>query len=284
MVKAVDHMVVLVRDLEVSARLYARLGFHVRPIAHHIGVGSANAIIHFPETYLELVHTSDARADLRDMYMPRLEDGEGLCHISLTSDDLEAEVARLRSHGHSPGAPMMFARDVVMPDGRPDKTASSSVYNWQAERRYMSLFFSEHPKPETIFIPAYCDHANGAEKLTALAFMSRDPAADLPYFEASFGGKADTVSADGFQLTGARGEAVSVLTSQAAQVLYGDLLSRAEPAATGGYPIAMHFSVADTAKTRSALDAGDVPWTEALGGVAVGAAQAAGAVLTFEAP
>lgn len=282
MVKAVDHMVVLVRDLEVSAAVYKRLGFHVRPIAHHIGVGSANAIIHFPETYLELVHTSDARADLRDMYMPRLEDGEGLCHISLTSNDLEADVARLSGHGHSPGTPMMFARDVVMPDGRPDKTASSSVYNWQAERRYMSLFFSEHPKPETIFIPAYCDHANGAEKLTALAFMSRDPAGDLPYFEASFGGRADTVNADGFQLTGARGEVVSVLTSQAAQVLYGDLLGRAEPAATGGYPIAMHFSVTDPAAPRRALEAAGIGFSDALGGVAVAAAEAAGAILVFE--
>ncbi|MCE8009400.1 VOC family protein [Aestuariivita sp.] len=280
--KSVDHTVTLVRDLVAASETMRRLGFNVRPIAHHIGVGSANAIIHFPETYHELVYTLGARSDIAALYMPRLEDGEGLCHISLTSDDLRAETLRLLSEGFRPGDILQFSRDVIMPDGSFDQTASASLYNWHPVRQYVSLFFSEHPKPETIFIPEYADHANGAQRLTRLSLMSTDPVADRSYFERSFGHAADTADETGFCMRGGRGDICAVMSPEAAMSEYGDLLMVAVPVHTGGFPVAHHYQVADMDDTRAYLADAGIETRPHGPGVAVAGRDAVGSVLVLE--
>ena len=55
-----------------------------------------------------------------------------------------------------------------MPDGREDETDSSFFYMWRDSPRYMSLFLSEHRKPETIFVKAYEQHPNTAIDITRL--------------------------------------------------------------------------------------------------------------------
>src|SRR6056297_2452270 len=162
--KSIDHTVHMVHDLEAARAAWERLGFHVRPAAKHIDLGSSNAVVHFERTYNELLWLEHAREDLRAQYVERFECGEGLAHVSLTAGNLGEERARLEALGHAPGPEGNARRAIVRPDGTADETDSSFLYNWKSPHRFLSLFFSEHRKPGAIFIPAYVDHANGARE------------------------------------------------------------------------------------------------------------------------
>ena len=76
--KSLDHLVLLVHQLEESASRYRRIGFNVRPIARHIEFGSSNCVIHFPNSYLELLCLTEADMDMAAPYMDRFNCGEGI--------------------------------------------------------------------------------------------------------------------------------------------------------------------------------------------------------------
>jgi hypothetical protein len=281
-VKGLDHFVHLVHDLDRGRAAWARLGFHVRPAAKHIELGSSNAVVMFERTYNELLWIEHAEPGLHAQYVGRFEVGEGLAHVSLTADSLAAERARLEALGYSPGPEGNARRAITRPDGSADETDSSFLYNWQSAHRWNSLFFSEHRRSDAIFIPDYVDHANGARDVARLVWLSADPSADLPYFRDSWAQAPERVDGDGFLFRGGRGEVAEVLTPEAVHARYGALAGTADPGAAGGYPVAMHFRVADARATRAFLAGAGVETSQVAGGVGVGAADACGAVLVFE--
>ncbi|MEE4118928.1 MAG: VOC family protein [Paracoccaceae bacterium] len=280
--KSLDHFVHLVHDLEAARAAWARLGFHVRPAAKHIEIGSSNAVVMFERTYNELLSIEHAEPGLHGQYVGRFAGSEGLAHVSLTADSLAEERARLEGLGHTPGPEGNARRAILRPDGSADETDSSFLYNWQSAHRWNSLFFSEHRKPDAIFIPEYVDHANGAREVARLVWLSADPAADLPYFRDSWAQEPERAGADGFLFRGARGDLAEVLTPDAVRTRYGGLAVAADPGATGGYPVAMHFAVTDREASRAFFAGARVETTDAGEGIGVAAADACGAVLVFE--
>jgi hypothetical protein len=280
--KSIDHYVLMVHDQEAAREAYLRLGFNVRPTARHIELGSSNAVVIFPKTYLELIHLSDAMESLRAQYVARFDAGPGLAHVSLTADSLAAEHERLTSLGFQPGQPLNARRKVILPDGSEGETDSSSMYNWKPERRFLSLFYSEHRKPETIFIEGHTHHPNGALDTAAIVAVSEAPAEDLPYYEASWGQAAETSGPDGFLMRGARGDRMEVLTPDAARARYGALLDGLDLAGLGGLPVALHLTCRDRAETAAFLAAAGVGTVDLGTGIAVAPAEAEGVILVFE--
>jgi hypothetical protein len=280
--KSLDHFVHLVHDLEAARAAWSRLGFHVRPAAKHIEIGSSNAVVMFERTYNELLSIEHAEPGLHGQYVGRFAGGEGLAHVSLTADRLAEERSRLAGLGHTPGPEGNARRAITRPDGSADETDSSFLYNWQSAHRWNSLFFSEHRKPDAIFIPEYVDHANGARDVARLVWLSADPAADLPYFRDTWAQAPERMADDGFAFRGARGDISEVLTERAVRARYGALAGEAEPEAPGGYPVAMHFRVSDRATTRAFFDRARVETIDVGEGIGVAAADACGAVLVFE--
>jgi hypothetical protein len=283
--KSLDHFVLLVDDLEKASATYRRLGFHVRPIARHIEIGSSNCVIHFPGTYLELIHLSGT-AEVLLPYLDRYRCGEGIAHVSLTSDDLVSEHERLKSLGFNPGPITSARRKIIQPDGSEDETRSSFSYVWReaepVNKRYLSLFYSEHLKPETIFIPAYEDHDNTAIDVTRLVYMSADPDGDIDYFSKSFDKNPDARNAAGFSMTGKRGEVTEVLRPDAAVTRYGDSLPRPGPEPLGGFAVVMHYGVRDPDRCAQTLINNDMDFHDWNGQLIVPASQACGCTLVFE--
>ncbi|KPQ14543.1 MAG: Glyoxalase-like domain [Rhodobacteraceae bacterium HLUCCA09] len=280
--KSLDHVVHLVQDLEGARASWTRLGFHVRPAATHIEIGSSNAVVMFERTYNELLCIEHAEPGLHGQYVGRFAGGEGLAHVSLTANSLAEERARLEGMGYTPGPEGNARRAILRPDGSTEETDRSFLYNWQSAHRWNSLFFSEHRKPDAIFIPEYVDHANGSRDMVRLVWLSADPAADLPYFRDSRGQEPERTGEDGFAFRGGRGELCEVLTAQAVRARYGTLPGEAEPGALGGYPVAMHFRVADPAATCAFFAGSGVTTAQVDGGIGVGLEAACGAVLVFE--
>lgn len=281
--KTLDHFVILVEPLEPAVADYQRLGFHVRPIARHLSIGSSNAVIHLRHTYLELFTLGDAPALFQDAYRPRLQAGPGLCHVSLDSQSLEADQARLQAAGLQPGAIASARRRMVHPDGREDETASSFMYCWREQHRYLSLFVSHHVKPETIFVDGHVNHPNGAQEVPRCVFQSEDPALDLPYFRTLYGRSETERTVDGFRFVGPRGEVSEVITPAAAAARYGPAMPGPGLAGLGALPLAMHYRVNSMAQCEQHLRGAGLDAAAVGGSLVVPAAQACGVVTVFEA-
>jgi catechol 2,3-dioxygenase-like lactoylglutathione lyase family enzyme len=100
-----DHVVIAVHDLAAAMRDYGQLGFTVVRGGVHANRATENALITFEDgTYLELL-AKTGEAPLPDMIdFSRMMTGtEGLAGYALRTDDLEAEVARLRAGGFNMG-------------------------------------------------------------------------------------------------------------------------------------------------------------------------------------
>ncbi len=283
MTRSLDHFIILVRNLDTAITVYQRLGFNARPAAQHVEIGSRNSVVIFDHTYLELLDLTTTRSQaVKDDYLGRFVAGEGITHVALTSAKLEPDMDSLASQGVQVGTLLNARRKIRMPSGEDDETASRSVYFWRDHNRYLSLFLSDHPKPHTIFIPEYNNHANSARRVVRLAYMSRDPLADIPYFRTLFGAEPTAVSADGFSMTGARGDVTDVLTVEAAQRRYGPFLTVQGLSTLAGVGIAFHYKVESLAECESYFQRTGVLHERRNGKVFVPASEGCGAISVFE--
>ncbi len=281
--RALDHFVILIEKIEPAVQAYQRLGFNVRPIARHLSIGSCNSVIHLEHTYLELLDVSEAPQFLKDQYEPRLAAGPGLTHVAVHSDSLEADQARLAAAGLNPGTILNARRKMTFPDGREGETASSSMYCWRQEHRYLSIFVSVHNKPETIFVDGHVNHANQARRIVRCVFQSEDPALDIDYFETLYEGRVSDRTIDGFRFAGPHGDVTEVITPAVAAARYGDAMPARGLAGLGALPLALHYAVASLEGSANCLRAADVPFTRTTGALIVPAAEACGVTTVFEA-
>ncbi|MFZ0657106.1 MAG: VOC family protein [Candidatus Binataceae bacterium] len=113
MFTGIDHVVIAVADLEGAIASYAQAGFTVVRGGRH-NIGTHNALIAFADgSYLELI------AFLNPVpghpWFKAVELGGGVTDFCMRTDDLDADVAALRSAGAAIGDPSAMTRD--RPDG-----------------------------------------------------------------------------------------------------------------------------------------------------------------------
>jgi methylmalonyl-CoA/ethylmalonyl-CoA epimerase len=103
MIKRLSHVGIVVEDIDESLKQYERL-FNLKPTAVVEGLGGKvrAAFIPVGDGEIELLQPTDANVPLMDYLR---EHGSGIHHISLATDDIEAEVDRLRKEG------VVFDRD-----------------------------------------------------------------------------------------------------------------------------------------------------------------------------
>ena len=99
-----DHAVIAVRDLDLSIAAFRRLGFDTRRGGVHPGMGTANAVIQFGLDYIELITVVDREAGraagpVIQVLLDFLQQAEGFVGYGITSDDLQADAARIRRSG-----------------------------------------------------------------------------------------------------------------------------------------------------------------------------------------
>ncbi|MGO4174054.1 VOC family protein [Bosea sp. TAF32] len=177
-VLGVDHVVVAVRDLALSAKAWEELGFTISPLGlHSPHMGSANHTIMLQEDYLELlgiVSETDQNKPTRDF----LAKHEGIERIAFTTDDAAAGAAEITARGFPATGPVHFGRPVPLPGGG-EADAKFNVFRWPLEEQPggIRIFACQHLTRENVWVPVLQKHANGAVAIRRIEILSADPQA-----------------------------------------------------------------------------------------------------------
>jgi catechol 2,3-dioxygenase-like lactoylglutathione lyase family enzyme len=114
MIKGIDHIVILVSDLDKAVEEWSDMGFTVVPGGEHTGGLSHNALISLADgSYLELVAFRGPVP--KDHFFYREGVTEGLITYALLPSDLEADIAAIRERGLEYAGPRSGGR--LRPDG-----------------------------------------------------------------------------------------------------------------------------------------------------------------------
>lgn len=168
MLTAVDHIVLQISDVASAVTTYERLGFHVSPVEPS-GSVVESAYIVFDDFYLQLREGGPV---------------EGLSEVALRSDDLEAEVARLRSAGFE-------VTDII------DDPVDGDVGTLSRKRATVDLATrvglvqQDHdPGARLAYLGGRHDHPNTATALERTYVAVEEIESDLRAFESVFGTSA----------------------------------------------------------------------------------------------
>lgn len=113
----VDHVIVAARDLEAARRDWGRLGFSVTPRGRHIGWGTANYCVMFPQDYIEILGVVDPALYVHglDRFLAKRE---GLQGAAFATDDAASAAKALQRAGFADDQqPRDLARILELPEG-----------------------------------------------------------------------------------------------------------------------------------------------------------------------
>jgi catechol 2,3-dioxygenase-like lactoylglutathione lyase family enzyme len=168
MIKGIDHVVILVKDLEQAVGDYTGLGFTVVPGGEHLDGASHNALIAFADgSYLELIAFKKAAPEHRwwGKATNKATGGEGLIDFALLPTDIEQDIAAARKRGLDYQGPFPGGR--LRPDGQAIK--------WQSGQPVTSdlPFLCGDVTPRSLRVPSgpAWHHANGITGIDTLTVL-----------------------------------------------------------------------------------------------------------------
>jgi catechol 2,3-dioxygenase-like lactoylglutathione lyase family enzyme len=140
-----DHLILVVSDLDRAAETYARLlGRDASWRGSHPGLGTANVLFRLDRTYLELLAPTGEgplAAKIEDHLRER---GEGLFGLAFGCGDLDAARAALESRGMHPSPP-------ADGEGRDERTGAVRRWRWsilpEEETNGIATIAIEHRSP-----------------------------------------------------------------------------------------------------------------------------------------
>ena len=176
MLRQIDHIVILVRDLDQASDGYAAAGFTVVPGGVHAGGDTHNALVGFADgTYLELIAFTAPDKESPHRWWRRLAKGEGFIDYAVLSDGLDADAAAMRARDVDAESPVVGGRD--RPDGQ--HVGWKNLHLTAAPARMALPFAIEDTTPRSLRVPSgdSAAHANGAAAASSLTLIVTDLAA-----------------------------------------------------------------------------------------------------------
>lgn len=276
---ALDHAVILVRDLETAERRMAALGFRPTPRGiHSPHMGTANATVVLPDrrTYFELlgvVAPTPANATQR----ARLARREGLYGLAFKTDDARATAAELAEAGLAQDGAVSFARAVELPQGI--REARFTVARAREDATPGAWCFAcQHHTPELVWREDHVEQPNGARAIVEIVGCASDPDALASAWRRLLGERVERTEGGIRARTGTA--TISFLTPEALRDRYGSALAGCED----GTPslVLMALAVAERDRAAACLaQAGIAAQEGPEGALVVPAAAACGAAIEF---
>jgi hypothetical protein len=267
----IDHPLIVIRDIDAMRARYGRLGFTMTPVGRHPW-GTSTSLAMFDQCLLELMSVYDESLidekpagsfrfgrTIRD----HLAEREGISLLALHSDDAEGDSAMVAARGIACQGTIAFGRDVVLPDGRPDRTATTLKILTDPALPRLSNFLCQQHRPDLIYVPQWLAHPNGAKgigRVTVLASPEDQPRVRTR-MAGLYGVEAIAESPGGFRVQ--TGNGVFVVADQSVvEETYGALpaalAASAEPCC-----VAIHVTLAAIADIVPFLDAAGTAYRRA---------------------
>jgi catechol 2,3-dioxygenase-like lactoylglutathione lyase family enzyme len=168
MFTGIDHVVIVVAELESAIASFTSAGFTVVRGGTH-PIGTHNALIAFADgSYLELI--AFLKPDTRHPWQMALDKGGGIIDFCMRTDNLAADVESMRAAGAMMGEPYSLTRD------RPDGYHLSwmlAVPEPPLSGRLPFLIKDDTPRDERV--PRERAHRIGAAGILTLAIAVEDP-------------------------------------------------------------------------------------------------------------
>jgi catechol 2,3-dioxygenase-like lactoylglutathione lyase family enzyme len=168
MLTGIDHIVIVVSDLDRAVTAFTRAGFTVTLGGRH-NVGTHNALIGLADSsYIELIAFLDPVPG--HPWFKALERGGGLVDFCMRTDDLETDVMKLRAAGAAISDPATMTRD--RPDGYRLKW-DLAIPHPPDTGQLPFLIRDETPRDERV--PRKRSHLNGVTGLKRVTVAANDP-------------------------------------------------------------------------------------------------------------
>jgi len=180
LIRAIDHIVILVDDLAAASADYAALGFTVTPGGEHTGGATHNVLVVFADdTYLELI--AFKRPAPEHQWFRHAAIGEGLIDFALLPGAIEDDIASARERGLAIEGPTPGGR--LRPDGQ--RVA------WRTGRALTPdlPFLCSDVTPRALRVPegAARQHANSVTGIAGLTVAVADLDASAARYRALLG-------------------------------------------------------------------------------------------------
>lgn len=275
-ISGIDHVVLVVRDLDAARDAFRRMGFTVTPRGYHT-LGSQNHCVMFGHDYIELLWSPEgAPHPSRQYYTEFARAGDGLAAIALKTDNAKGAYTEMLWAGFAPSDPVEFSRPVDAPGGERDarfRVSMAALERTPGGR----MFVCEHLSRELVWRPEYVRHANGATGIAAVAIVADDVAGAAHPYERLFARKADPIAEGLLVHTGDAPIAFATARSLAARLPGVRMSPRPAPLMA-----VLFVRVADRDAAEAALKAGGLePARMPDGSVALGADVAHGVALVL---
>jgi catechol 2,3-dioxygenase-like lactoylglutathione lyase family enzyme len=169
MITAIDHLVIVVSDLDAASADYRALGFTVVAGGRHERhVGTHNTLIAFADgSYMELIGFYEPQPSHR--WWDALQRGEGLVDFCLQTDDLAGDARVLRRAGIDMGEPEPKTRR--RPDGVEVRWSYALA---RGAHRGVAPFIIADSTPREVRVPREHRHANGATGIGTVTVAVED--------------------------------------------------------------------------------------------------------------
>jgi catechol 2,3-dioxygenase-like lactoylglutathione lyase family enzyme len=174
--RGIDHIVVVVPDLDVARLSYEALGFTVVPGGRH-PIGTHNALVAFADgAYVELIAFYASNAEHR--WWTALHQGGGFVDFCMQTDDLRGDTAAFRAAGVDIADPTPLSR--ARPDGYQIKWVLSIP---RGAHRGVAPFLIEDETPRAERVPRRVMHANGVTGIGTVTVAVKDPESVRRWYE-----------------------------------------------------------------------------------------------------
>lgn len=208
-VRALDHLVLPVCDLEIARSRYRALGFTVAPNGRH-PFGTENANIFFVDnTFLEPLAVADAKA-----YASALEDntfvrndkaaravfGEDcFSHVVLCSDNAQSDDRYFLDNGISGGPPVRFCRAFKTLDGAQQEAEFLLAFAGRGRAPDGCFFTCEAVRTPSVDRSSMLRHANGAIGIVHIISCMTEPVESKSLIKDIIGDTGSTETTDGIR-------------------------------------------------------------------------------------
>ena len=272
--RGLDHVLVGVRDLEAARLDWERLGFTACPRGKHIGWGTANYCLMFPQDYVELIGIVDA-SQFTNRLDEFLAEREGLMAAAFATGDAERCVEAFRAEGIAAEGPRDLKRIIELPEG--DALPEFRlVYTPPEATPELRSFVCTHLTPELVWRPDWLQHANGAQGIAEIVVAVESPGSLGVAYSRIFGPQAVS-AADGWLQVAAGDCRLTFLGPDRLAARYPSRQSQPLP-----WPVGFAVRVPDLAVPSSFLKHAGIAFAEtAEGCLTVGPEVASGVTLEF---